>query len=214
MTNKIKGPSKAETALLGAFAGLSLAQIHAPATQDEFVAAGNEIKAAGVAGFDTESKPTFVTGDISKGPHVVQFAISDKAFIFQLHHDEGRPFLIDLLQSKEVLKVGFGLKSDRGQIQTKLGVRLDAVLDLDEIFRKDGYSGDMGVRAAVGLVLNQSFHKSKRITTSNWALHALSSQQLLYAANDAFAALKVFEALSLTHTDLLPAIDPEETHLA
>jgi ribonuclease D len=121
-----------------------------------------------------------------------------------LHYEECRPFLIDLLQSKTVLKVGFGLKSDNSQIQAKLGIRLGAVLDLDEIFRKDGYSGDMGVRAAVGLALNQRFHKSKRVTTSNWSLHALSSQQLLYAANDAFAALKVFEALRLTHSDLLP----------
>jgi ribonuclease D len=203
---KKKGPSKADTALLDDFVGLSLSSIHVPATHAEFALACAAIKAAGIAGFDTESKPTFVTGDVSKGPHVVQFAIADKAFIFQLHYEASRLPLMELLQSAEVLKVGFGLKSDQGQIQTKLGIHLGAVLDLDEVFRKDGYSGDMGVRAAVGLALNQSFRKSKRVTTSNWALHELSPQQLLYAANDAFAALKVFEALRITHTGLLPAI--------
>jgi ribonuclease D len=53
------------------------------------------------------------------------------------------------------------------------------------------------VRAAVGVVLGQAFRKSKRITTSNWAAPNLSSQQLLYAANDAFAALRVMEGLGM-----------------
>ncbi|HEX5127566.1 MAG TPA: hypothetical protein VFW00_12550, partial [Rhodocyclaceae bacterium] len=150
---KKKGPSKEVTALLEPFPCLELEQIYVPATREEFAAACMAIKAAGVAGFDTESKPTFRVGDVSAGPHIVQFAIADKAFIFQLHREEGHAFLIDLLQSEDVLKAGFGLQSDRGQIQAKLGVPLGAVLDLDSVFRKDGYSGDMGVRAAVGIVL-------------------------------------------------------------
>jgi ribonuclease D len=37
--------------------------------------------------------------------------------------------------------------------------------------------------------------KSKSVKTSNWALPALQPKQLLYAANDAYAALCVFEAM-------------------
>jgi len=44
-------------------------------------------------------------------------------------------------------------------------------------------------------VLQRSFRKSKRVTTSNWAAEELTRAQLLYAANDAFAALQVMEAL-------------------
>jgi ribonuclease D len=76
-----------------------------------------------------------------------------------------------------------------------LGVTLSAVLDLDTVFRKRGYKGHIGVRAAVGAVLQRSFRKSKRVTTSNWAAEKLTPAQLLYAANDAFAALQVMEAL-------------------
>jgi ribonuclease D len=195
-------PSKADTALLRPFIGLTLEHIHVPATNAQFAAATAEIKASAIVGFDTESKPTFVTGDISEGPHIVQFALQNKAFIFQLHQADCRPYLIELLQSEDVLKVGFGLQSDRGQIHAKLGIRLNAVLDLNSLFRKEGYRGDMGVRAAVGIVLNQKFHKSKKITTSNWALPHLTSNQLLYAANDAFAALKVQEALNRSRGDL------------
>jgi len=199
--NKV-APSKAETALLEPFVGLTLQYIHVPTTREEFASATAEIKAAGIVGFDTESKPTFVTGEISEGPHVVQFALHDKAFIFQLHREECRPFLIELLQSEDVLKVGFGLKSDNGQIHAKLGVTLGAVLDLNHLFSQDGYHKSMGVRAAVGMVLNQKFPKSKKITTSNWSMPQLTPQQLLYAANDAFAALKVLEALNRPHEDL------------
>lgn len=196
-------PSKAETALLAPFVGLPLERIHVPATKGQFASASADIRASGIVGFDTESKPTFVTGTASEGPHIVQFALRSQAYIFQLHQADCRSYLVELLESEDVLKVGFGLKSDRGQIQTKLGVELRAVIDLNHVFREDGYGGSLGVRAAVGIVLKQRFHKSKKITTSNWARPQLTAKQLLYATNDAFAALKVLEALNVTREELL-----------
>jgi ribonuclease D len=172
--------------------------IHLPKTPEALDQAGREIVGSGVAGFDTESKPTFNVGEKSRGPHVVQFALRNKAFIFQLHLPDCRNLVSDLLQSERVLKVGFGLKNDRGQIQSRFGVPLRAVLDLDHVFRKLGFTRQIGVRAAVGAVLQQSFPKSKRVTTSNWAAADLTPRQLLYAANDAFAALRVMEALKLS----------------
>ena len=102
-------PTKAEIALLEPFVGLTLECIHVPTTTKEFASAAAEIKAAGIVGFDTESRPTFVSGDVSEGPHVVQFALHDKAYLFQLHQAEGHPFLSELLQSEQLIKVGFGL---------------------------------------------------------------------------------------------------------
>jgi ribonuclease D len=171
--------------------------IHVPRTTEAIERACREIEASGVAGFDTESKPTFKVGEKSGGPHVVQFALRDRAFIFQLHRPECRAPVSALLHSERVLKVGFGLRNDRGQIRSTLGVILRAIVDLDHNFRKRGFKGQMGVRAAVGAVLNQSFRKSKRVTTSNWAAPELSRAQLLYAANDAFAAFQVMEAIGL-----------------
>ncbi|MFT3735240.1 MAG: 3'-5' exonuclease [Rhodocyclaceae bacterium] len=200
---KKKGPSKEETDLLPPFPVLTLAQIVVPASAADFDAARDEIFAAGVAGFDTEARPTFHVGQVSDGPHVVQFAIAGKAFIFQTWRAEGNEALVALLESQSLLKAGFGLHSDRGQIKAKLGVQPQSLLDLDSVFRKDGYSGDMGVRAAIGLVLGQRFHKSKKVTTSNWSLRELSAQQLLYAANDAYAAFAVYEGLRATRPELL-----------
>ena len=195
-------PTKAEIALLEPFIGLTLERIHVPTSREEFASATAEIKAAGIVGFDTESKPTFVTGDVSEGPHVVQFALHDKAYLFQLHRADGLPFLIELLQSEQLIKVGFDLKSDSRYIYAKLGVHLGGVVDLNTVFSMDGYHKHMGARAAVGLVFKQRFAKSRHVTTSNWSQHQLTPQQMLYAANDAYAALKVLEALNLRREDL------------
>ena len=198
---KKPSPSKVETALLPPFAGLLLAAIHVPANPAQCAAARAELLAAGCAGFDTESKPTFLSGQVSDGPHLVQLALPDRAFVFQLHRPGSREVLAELLQSTALLKVGFGLQSDRGQIRAKFGVTAGAVLDLNSVFQRLGYRSSMGVRAAVGEVFGQRFQKSKKTTTSNWALPQLNSAQLLYAANDAFAALRVWQALRQQHGD-------------
>ncbi len=195
-------PTKMETALLPPFAGLPAEAILVPKGKAGCEAAAKEILKAGVAGFDTESKPTFKVGEKSGGPHVVQFALTDKAYIFQLHRPECLAVAADLIASEQVLKVGFGLRNDHVQIRNRLGVTLGAVLDLDHVFRKRGYRGQIGVRGAIAVVLNQGFPKSKTITKSNWAAPELTPRQLRYAANDAYGALKIMEGLDLDPAEL------------
>jgi ribonuclease D len=146
-------------------------------------------------GFDTESKPTFVRGERSEGPHVLQFATLEHAYIFQLHVPAARDAVAALLESTRLTKVGFGLDGDKTQIRARLEVEPRAVLDLDVIFRDLGYRKSVGLKAAVAIVFNRRFSKSKRIGTSNWSHRELTERQLLYAANDAYAAMRVFAAI-------------------
>lgn len=189
---RLQAPGKEETALLPPFAGLMLDRISVPQTAAQCMAAAEAVMAAGVAGFDTEAKPTFAAGQESSGPHLLQFALADRAFLFQPQHTDCGAALALLLESPNLLKVGFGLQQDRSQIQSRFGWALASVLDLDAVFRQLGYPKSMGVRAAVGAVLGQRFHKSKKTTTSNWAARRLDERQLVYAANDAYAALCVW----------------------
>ena len=195
-------PGKDEIARMPLFTGLDLARIHVPQSAEAFAAAAAEIMAAGIVGFDTESKPTFVTGEVSSGPHVVQFALHDRAFLFQTHRAAGLPILCELLAARRLLKVGFGLKSDHAHIRARLGVELGGVVDLNQVFRQAGYQKEMGVRSAVALLFARRFAKSRSVTTSNWSSRTLTPPQLLYAANDAYAALKVLEALELAPGEL------------
>ncbi len=206
-------PSKTDISLMEPFVGLALEHIHVPTTQQAYAAATAQITAAGVVGFDTESKPTFAVGEVSEGPHVLQFALHDKAYLFQIHRQDSHPFLIELLQSPELLKIGFGLRSDGKHIRNKLDIRPGGLVDLNQVFSKDGYQKEMGVRNAVALMFGKRFIKSRKVTTSNWALPELSAQQMLYAANDAYAALKVLEALAIPQQQL-PVMGRPETAAA
>ncbi len=192
----LSAPTKHESKLLEPFNGLVLNQIFVPGSKEEFISAAHEIINSEIVGFDTESKPVFIKGQKNKGPHVVQFALLNKAFIFQLHHKHCLAYLLKIFQSDKVVKVGFGLKSDKAHIYNKFGVKLNAVLDLNTAFREKGYRGQTGARGAVAIVFNKAFNKSKRTSTSNWAMPCLSKNQLLYAANDAYAALCVYNELN------------------
>ncbi|MEB0092244.1 hypothetical protein RHM65_01475 [Pseudomonas sp. CCI4.2] len=74
-------PTKDEIVLLPAFEGLQLGQIVILESHDQFTNALEMIQAAGVVGFDTESKPIFIKGGKSEWPHVVQIALNDRAYI-------------------------------------------------------------------------------------------------------------------------------------
>lgn len=195
-------PTKEQIDALPAFVGLRLDQIEVPVTAAQAAAAAEHLLSRRFVGFDTESKPTFAVGETSTGPHVVQFSTLERAFIFQVHRTECREALMSLLQSKQMVKVGFGLRSDRGHIQKKFGVPPGALLDMTHYFKQVGHRNEVGVKSAVAMVLQQRFQKSKRISTTNWSNAELTSSQLLYAANDAYGAIAVLHALHLPEKEL------------
>jgi ribonuclease D len=202
MTVRVEIPTRDEIARLEPFAGITLDRIMVPSTPAEIDRAAAELASTRFVGFDTESKPIFAKGQVSDGPHTVQFATLERAYVFQLHRPECHRAVAALLRSIAVVKVGFGLRSDQNQLPGKLGVHPRAILDLGAVFRRQGYWKTVGVKAAIAVVFRKRFQKSKRMTTSNWARHELMPNQLLYAANDAYAAVKVLDALGLSEAEL------------
>lgn len=182
------------------FKGLPLSQIHIVSTPAQIEFASRALTDARFIGFDTETKPTFTREAIRNGPHVIQFATMEHAFIVQISSTISIDFLKNMIESPEIVKIGFGLKSDRGPLRQKLGIQLGASVDLAHAVRKLGYHQAVGVKSAVAIVLGRNLQKSKSTTTSNWALPKLRPNQLLYAANDAYAALTVFHAIGRPYT--------------
>ena len=174
------------------FAGLELERIHVLKSAAQFNAARAEIEAHGYIGFDTETKPTFQADAVRDGPHVVQ--INDATPIDFLKH---------IVESESIVKVGFGLKSDRSPLRRKLGLRLDTTVELTQVLRSLRFKQPLGVKAAVSVVFGQRLHKPKKVTLSDWSLPRLSPKQLIYAANDAYAALRIFEELGSPATAIL-----------
>lgn len=191
----LERPTKEVIRELPKFEGLPLQKICLVRTADDLFFARDEISKVSHVGFDTESKPNFVANQPKTGPHLVQISTRQYAFLFTLEYSSGNELLSEIIRSDNIVKVGFGLKSDRGPIYNKLGITLDPTIELSAAVRRLGYKQQVGVQAAVAIVLGQFLQKSKKLTISNWAAKTLSDRQLLYAADDAYASLCVYHEL-------------------
>ena len=193
---RLQAPSKEASALLPPFLTLPDRAIHVPRTADEFAQARLMLLSCSTLGFDTESKPIFSIHQVDTGPHVVQLASTEADWLLQLHHSLALELAREVLATAALCKVGFGLDNDKQSLPRKLGVEIANIVDLDRSFKRQGYGSSVGVRAAVALVLGQSFRKSKKTSTSNWAVQELSLSQLRYAANDAHAPAVIYSELA------------------
>jgi RNA polymerase sigma factor for flagellar operon FliA len=174
------------------YPGIQLADITLVSNGELASAAQKALLAADAIGFDTESKPTFNKGEVSTGPHLVQLATDTHAWLFPTSLPAGVAVLKAALESASLQKIGFGLGNDRSALKSRLGIDLANVLDLGEILRNPGHRGTVGAKMAVAHFFGQRLQKSKKTGTSNWAASRLSERQILYAANDAHVAIKIY----------------------
>ncbi len=188
-------PDSTAIATLPPFPALDLDQITVVRTSDDLIVVQTILLALPVLGFDTESKPVFQRGVTNDGPHLAQFSAAGQAWLIPLHVDGAIEALARIIGSTRTRKVGFGLDSDLTLLRRRLGQEPQAVHDLDSDFRRYGYRGALGLKSAVAVMLGQRFTKSKRIGTSNWANRTLTADQSRYAANDAWGAYCIHQAL-------------------
>ena len=176
------------------YEGIALADVVLVKSERDAAAALAALSQADVIGFDTESKPTFAKGEESTGPHLVQLATDDRAWLVQVGPSLSEPLrdmLRAVLEAPGILKVGFGLGDDIRRLRSKLGIETNNVIDLSTALRR-GERNALGAKTAVARFFGQQLQKSKRITTTNWAQPRLSEKQILYAADDAHVALRVY----------------------
>ena len=186
-------PSKEQIQALPVFQNLPMQQIHLIHNIEQCLALEQELKSCALLGFDTESKPTFAKGEVSTGPHLIQLASHDSAYLFQIN-PEVLEFLKPVFESRDQIKVGFGLKND-AHLFRKKGIELNSVIELSKCFFAFGFTNPMGLKNAMALLFQVNFPKSKKISTSNWARKTLTPAQIQYAAADAYAPVLVFEEL-------------------
>ena len=177
--------------LLPPYDGIKMTEVRMVKTERDAAEALAALLASDTLGFDTESKPTFAKGELSTGPHLVQLATDDAAYLFQIGVSPSVEVLRAVLESPTILKVGFGLTDDVRRLRSKLGIDTANVLDLSTALRR-GERNTLGAKTAVARFFGQRLQKSKKITTTNWSLPRLSEKQILYAADDAHVALRVY----------------------
>jgi ribonuclease D len=176
------------------YPGVTLADVVLVTSPETAAAARRALLAEDVLGFDTEAKPTFAKGEVSTGPHLIQLATEHRVYLFQVGCLPDPEGLRAILESREIMKVGFGLGSDLAQLKSRLGIEPRKVLDLSRALRDEKSKQSLGARTAVARYFGQRLQKSRKVTTSNWSNPRLTERQVLYAANDAQVALRVYRA--------------------
>lgn len=192
------------------YIGIAIADVQMVRTPEQATAARDALRACDAIGFDTESKPTFTKGEKSTGPHLIQFSTDKQAYLFQIGDSTDphlRAVLLAILEPPLPLKIGFGLSDDVKRLHAKLDIRASGIVDLSVVLRTPGQRNDLGAKTAVAKFFGLRLQKSKKISTTNWALPRLNEKQILYAADDAQVALRVYRHwISLGNK--LPPIKP------
>mmetsp|Transcript_5250 Transcript_5250/g.6613 ORF Transcript_5250/g.6613 Transcript_5250/m.6613 type:complete len:436 (+) Transcript_5250:1-1308(+) len=114
------------------------------------------------------------------------------------------PKLINLLDRRDILKVGYGIKKQRNKLEGDWNVPLNGLLDLVNMFGED-YSYSLSQMCEYVLNVDWNHHSmgvnfaqpnsTQEIHFSDWQADELTQEQILYAANEAFASLKICETI-------------------
>ncbi|MGI2169750.1 3'-5' exonuclease [Shewanella sp. MF05960] len=183
-------PTKEQIRDLPLYEGIGLDNIIVVTNTADAISAIAELKTHSCLGFDTESKPCFIKGEVSDGPHLIQIATQSKVFLFPTQFYEHFTDIAKILSDPTIKKVGFGLKEDRKILLRKFGITLTNTEELSsKVMRFARVKQRVGARVAVAMFFNQRLSKSAQ--QSNWSIFPLHNHQKKYAANDAHTALLI-----------------------
>ncbi|MEQ8471919.1 MAG: 3'-5' exonuclease [Marinoscillum sp.] len=155
--------------------------------KDLISALGNEA----YLGFDTETKPTFNKGEYNQ-TSLVQLSTMDDAYIIRVKDLGINNVLKNLLEDRDVLKIGISIRDDLKELKKMCAFRAGGFIDLNDIAADLGIT-QIGMRSLAGIFLKSRVSKSQQ--TSNWESRELSSGQLSYAATDAWICFKIYHML-------------------
>jgi ribonuclease D len=150
-----------------------------------------EIQKHAVVGFDTETKPVFVSGHYNK-VSLVQIALPKKVFLIRLKPVGLAPQIIHFFENKRIVKAGVALRDDIKALQKLKHFEPDGFFELAELAKKAGLQVE-SVKKLTALLLG--FRISKSAQTSNWEAPVFNEKQISYAATDAWVCLNIYNKL-------------------
>jgi ribonuclease D len=162
--------------------------IHLVNTEEGAQKAVAEIIGESILGFDTESKPAFSKGE-KYPPSIVQVATANGVYIFQLVKIGQLKFLKPVLERENLLKVGIAIHDDVLKLRNIEDFTPVGFQDIGDLTRSLGIH-QTGLRNLVGIFLRYRISKSSQ--TTDWSQENLSTQQLTYAATDAWTSRELY----------------------
>lgn len=161
-------------------------------TEKQRVRAIKEMEGESVLGFDTETRPVFKKGKKPGPPSLIQLATATNVYIFQINILSLCNGLCDLLADKSIIKTGVAVRDDIIGLQKIGDFKPSGFIDLSDVSAKANMQTH-GLRNMAANLLG--FRISKSAQCSNWAKEKLTTQQVNYAATDAWVSRELFLAL-------------------
>lgn len=153
-------------------------------------------------GFDTETKPAFKKGQ-KNNVALLQLSSNNKAFLFRLKLLNDCKNLFKILANQNIIKIGADIAQDMKSLQKFSPFKPQAFVDIQKYTGNFGII-DNGLKKLAAIVLKIRISKSQQLT--NWDAETLTEKQMLYAATDAWACLKIYQTLNKNHL-------PQITHI-
>ncbi|UPX17757.1 Exodeoxyribonuclease I [Ascochyta rabiei] len=182
-----------------------------------------------VVGFDIEWKPYAAASSIKKNVSLIQLACEDRIALFHVALFKGTsaaqlmpPTLKLILESPDIYKVGVAVKGDFSRIIKFLGIEPQGVFELSRLHNLVQFSATepskvtnklVGLATQVQQHLQLPLYKGghlvddpedlSNVRSSDWSL-PLNTQQIHYAAADAYAGFRLYDALEGKRKQLKP----------
>ena len=166
-------------------------RIHVIETEEQALEAIAVLRRSKVLGIDTETRPTFRKGQSNK-VSLIQISNETDCYLFRIKKIGFIEALQDLLTDENILKVGLSLKDDFMLLHRFSDFKPHNCIDLQRMVGQYGI-GDMSLQKIYAIIFGKKISKAQQL--SNWEAPTLSVPQQYYAALDAWACLRIYDAL-------------------
>lgn len=158
---------------------------------EQVISAVEDIRTAGIIGFDTETRPSFKRGQ-SYNVALIQLCTPKRCYLFRTNIIGFPKELVQLLEDPNITKVGLSIHDDFHQLRRLIDLEPQSFIDLQSYVKKFKIA-DNSLSRLYAILFGQRISKSQRLT--NWESSSLSEAQKTYAALDAFACISIYEYL-------------------
>lgn len=157
-------------------------------TPEAWERAAEDIRADGVVGFDTETRPTFRKGRLN-APALIQLATERAVYLVQLSWLPFDGLCAAILADPTIIKTGVSIVDDMRALARVHSFTPAGLVDLGDVARRNRIP-NQGLRTLAASLFGWRISKGSQC--SNWSLPELSQRQIAYAATDAWIGRLIY----------------------
>ena len=177
-------------------------RIHIIDSISQVKSAVTALRTSAIAGFDTETRPSFKRGEHHRVA-LLQLSTESDAFLIRLNKTGIPTPLKRYLEDPDIIKVGLSTIDDFHQLASICDIHPAGFVELQELVKRYNIS-DMSLQKIYAILFQHKISKGQQLT--NWENPTLTEAQQQYAAIDAWACLRIYRYLQTG--DFVPEQSP------